>query len=140
MTTWTCWRFLDWGQTWYRETPGGSEPAKSSVDRTRDRRYRPGPNIEWLEPADNGERRAFAGDRAVGRATAGDRAHFRRSFTWMARIGGNFGDEGASLFRLVDGSGGDWQKQKQEVTKFGALSGFVFDVLTEPGGEFWLGT
>jgi Signal transduction histidine kinase len=46
---------------------------------------------------------------------------------------GIWGFEGASLFRLADG-------RKHIIQKYGALSGLVYDVITEPGGTFWLGT
>jgi signal transduction histidine kinase/CheY-like chemotaxis protein len=46
---------------------------------------------------------------------------------------GIWGVDGASLFRLVNG-------RKQDVPKHGALSGLVYDVITEHGGRFWLGT
>jgi signal transduction histidine kinase/CheY-like chemotaxis protein len=44
-----------------------------------------------------------------------------------------WGIDGASLFRFVEG-------QKRNVPKHGVLSGLVYDVITEPGGGFWLGT
>jgi signal transduction histidine kinase/CheY-like chemotaxis protein/ligand-binding sensor domain-containing protein len=52
---------------------------------------------------------------------------------WRGPDGSMWGLEGTSLFRLVNG-------HKQAVQKYGVLSGLIRDVLTEPGGEFWLGT
>jgi signal transduction histidine kinase/CheY-like chemotaxis protein len=41
--------------------------------------------------------------------------------------------EGATLFRLIDG-------KRQPATKSDSLSGTIYDVLTEPGGGFWMAT
>jgi signal transduction histidine kinase/CheY-like chemotaxis protein len=41
--------------------------------------------------------------------------------------------DGAALFRLIDG-------KRHPVTRSDSLSGTIFDVLTEPGGSFWLAT
>jgi signal transduction histidine kinase/CheY-like chemotaxis protein len=41
--------------------------------------------------------------------------------------------EGTGLFRLIGG-------KRQPVTKSDSLSGTIYDVLTEPGGGFWLAT
>ena len=41
--------------------------------------------------------------------------------------------DGAALFRLIDG-------KRQPVTRRDALAGTIYDVLTEPGGAFWLAT
>jgi signal transduction histidine kinase/ActR/RegA family two-component response regulator/streptogramin lyase len=41
--------------------------------------------------------------------------------------------DGAALFRLIDG-------KRQPVTRIDTLAGTIYDVLTEPGGAFWLAT
>ncbi len=98
--------------------------------------------INWPEPADGGEvvvtgRLGGGPLRAIVRWRQPLLEIVRTSSSknlrgWLGPDG-LWGIEGASLFRLVDG-------RKQDVPKHGALSGLVYDVITERGGGFWLGT
>jgi signal transduction histidine kinase/ligand-binding sensor domain-containing protein/ActR/RegA family two-component response regulator len=98
--------------------------------------------IEWPAAADNGE------VVVTGRVDGGPLhaiARWKQPLLEIVRTStsknlrgwlgpdGIWGVDGASLFRLVDG-------QKQDVPKHGTLSGLVYDVITEPGGAFWVGT
>src|SRR5260221_13227630 len=100
-------------------------------------------HIEGPLPADAGEllvtgRVAGSKNHAIARWREGRieilyTARYENLRGWLGPDGFIWGVEGTSLFRLVNG-------RKQAVQKYGLLSGLIRDVMTEPGGEFWLGT
>ncbi len=127
-------RFLDHGGAWYRPLP-----ARSAVGGTRHHEHR----TERYQLAGAGRRRRGYRDRPGGsRPFARNRTVELLEIVYTSDSenlrgwqgpDGIWGFEGASLFRLADG-------RKHGVQKHGALSGLVYDVITERDGTFWLGT